>query len=152
MPHQPAPIFAAQAKFHHGPLPPADELANYDRTLSGAADRIIRMAEQQAQHRQHIERDSLAGDQIARQEQLAIERGRIVGTIWSERIGQLFGFAIAAGCLGGAFWGMTHDRGVATIGLFLGIPILSVVKAFLSRPQAGGAEEKKSAQRSERRP
>ncbi len=30
-----------------GPLPPAQELAGYERALPGAADRIVRMAELQ---------------------------------------------------------------------------------------------------------
>jgi len=38
-----------------GPLPPPEELAKYDRILPGAADRIIRMAEQQSVHRQNLE-------------------------------------------------------------------------------------------------
>jgi uncharacterized membrane protein len=39
-----------------GPLPPPEELAKYERILPGSADRIIRMAEQQATHRQHLEK------------------------------------------------------------------------------------------------
>ncbi len=37
---------------YSGPLPPSSELENYDRVLPGAADRIIRMAEN-AQSTQH---------------------------------------------------------------------------------------------------
>lgn len=42
-------------QFHSGPLPPAKELAEYDEILPGAADRIIAMAERQAEHRQTLE-------------------------------------------------------------------------------------------------
>lgn len=38
-----------------GPLPPPEDLAKYEQILPGAADRIIRMAEQQAAHRQGLE-------------------------------------------------------------------------------------------------
>lgn len=38
-----------------GPLPPASELAQYDLVLPGAAERIIAMAERQAEHRQKLE-------------------------------------------------------------------------------------------------
>lgn len=38
-----------------GPLPPPEELAKYERILPGSADRIIRMAEEQAKHRQQLE-------------------------------------------------------------------------------------------------
>jgi uncharacterized membrane protein len=39
-----------------GPLPHPEDLAKYEQVLPGAADRIIRMAEQQAAHRQNLER------------------------------------------------------------------------------------------------
>ena len=42
-------------QFRSGPLPSARELAEYDETLPGAADRIIGMAERQAEHRQQLE-------------------------------------------------------------------------------------------------
>lgn len=52
-----------------GPLPPPEQLKGYEEVLSGAADRIIKMAEDQAHHRQQIEtivvksnsRDSIFG-------------------------------------------------------------------------------------------
>jgi len=47
----------AVSSFHYqGPIPPASELAGIDRIIPGGADRIIRMAENQAQHRQDIEK------------------------------------------------------------------------------------------------
>lgn len=52
-----------------GPLPPPEQLKGYEEVLPGAADRIIKMAEDQAHHRQQIEtmvvksnsRDSIFG-------------------------------------------------------------------------------------------
>ena len=52
-----------------GPLPPPDLFAKYEQVCPGAADRILRMAEDQSKHRQELEkkivksnsRDSLAG-------------------------------------------------------------------------------------------
>lgn len=45
------------AAFHFsGPLPPPEILNGYEQVLPGSADRIIRMAEGQASHRQAIER------------------------------------------------------------------------------------------------
>lgn len=40
---------------HRGPIPDASTLEAYEKTCPGSADRIIKMAEQQAQHRQNIE-------------------------------------------------------------------------------------------------
>ena len=41
-----------------GPLPSPDALAKYDQVVPGAAERIIKMAEQEAKHRQNEERKS----------------------------------------------------------------------------------------------
>lgn len=43
--------------FSAGPLPPASEIKKYEEILSGAADRILSMAEDQSKHRQEIEKN-----------------------------------------------------------------------------------------------
>jgi uncharacterized membrane protein len=53
---------AAFASFSYsGPLPPPSQLREYEDVLPGAADRIIRMAETQAEHRQDIEKVAVKG-------------------------------------------------------------------------------------------
>jgi len=47
---------------YYGPLPRPSDLQEYDRIVPGAADRIIRMAENQAQHRQNLEKTVVIGD------------------------------------------------------------------------------------------
>jgi uncharacterized membrane protein len=44
-----------------GTLPPPDVLRGYNEIVPGAAERIIKMAEQQAQHRQSLERIVVEG-------------------------------------------------------------------------------------------
>ena len=44
-----------------GPLPPAQELARYDAVVPGAADRIIKMAEKQMEHRHAMEQKIVEG-------------------------------------------------------------------------------------------
>jgi len=51
-----------QTQFHQGPLPRFEDFEAYDRVLRGAADRILRMAEKQAAHRQELESRALKGD------------------------------------------------------------------------------------------
>ena len=41
----------ALSALHVGPLPPAEELAKYERVLPGSADRIVAMAEKEQRHR-----------------------------------------------------------------------------------------------------
>jgi uncharacterized membrane protein len=51
-----------QASFQSGPLPVPADLQQYENTLSGAADRILTMAEFQSQHRQIIEKKVISSD------------------------------------------------------------------------------------------
>lgn len=51
--------FTFTASVHAGPLPTAVELEKYEVILPGAADRILRMAEGQADHRAELETEAL---------------------------------------------------------------------------------------------
>lgn len=50
---------AVEVSRFSGPLPHPEDLAKYEQVLPGAADRIIRMAEQQAAHRQSLEKAAI---------------------------------------------------------------------------------------------
>ncbi len=62
-------LVVQEATTFSGPIPPPEILKGYEEAFPGAADRIIRMAEEQSKHRQYIEkkevdtesRDSLLG-------------------------------------------------------------------------------------------
>jgi len=51
-----------QTFYHQGPVPPAASLAQYDEVVPGAAERIIAMAEQEAVHRQLMEKKVIESD------------------------------------------------------------------------------------------
>lgn len=69
-----------------GPLPPPEELAKYEQVLAGSADRIIRMAEQQATHRQSLERAAIGSNAQVQKWGLVcafiVAMTAIVGGIW----------------------------------------------------------------------
>jgi uncharacterized membrane protein len=46
------------AMSYSGPLPPANQFVEYERALPGAADRILALAEKEAEHR-HQNEDAL---------------------------------------------------------------------------------------------
>lgn len=48
-----------EAAFFAGPLPPPEIFRQYESILSGSADRILTMAEQQSRHRQDLESRAL---------------------------------------------------------------------------------------------
>lgn len=62
-------VVSLVAREFSGPIPPPESLAGYEKTLPGSADRILKMAEKQSEHRQNLEkreieieaRDSLLG-------------------------------------------------------------------------------------------
>lgn len=54
-------LTAFNASLYSGPLPPPEQLKLYENVLPGSADRIIRMAEDQAHHRQKIESVVVSG-------------------------------------------------------------------------------------------
>ena len=65
-----------------GPLPPPEELLKYERILPGSADRIIRMAEQQATHRQHLERVVIGSNAVTQKWGLACAFAIAMSAIW----------------------------------------------------------------------
>lgn len=76
----------AQTELFQGPLPPPGHLAAYDQIVPGAAERILRMAEDQAEHRRGLE--SIV----------------VHSNVKQETRGQWFGFVIAmTAILGGIY-------------------------------------------------
>lgn len=70
-PPQPEPLVVAA-----GELPAAETISTYEEVLPGAADRILRMLETQADHR------------------MSMERTLVEGAARTERLGQLMGLVI----------------------------------------------------------
>lgn len=49
-------------KSFSGPLPPSEDFARYEQVTPGAGDRILKMAEDQAKHRQSLEMKMLKSE------------------------------------------------------------------------------------------
>jgi uncharacterized membrane protein len=77
---------AIEVSRYSGPLPPPESLAKYEQVLPGSADRIIRMAEQQALHRQQLERLVISSNATAQKWGLGcafmIAMSAIWGGVW----------------------------------------------------------------------
>ena len=101
-----------QQKLHMGPLPAPEDLAHYEHTCPGAAERIIAMAERQATHRQTMESDHLRLEYglQTRGQWLAI--AALIAMLLLVGFTFYIGQPIAASILGGATI-------VAVVGLFL---------------------------------
>jgi len=115
-----------------GPLPPASELARYEQVLPGAAERILRMAEQERTDRQALQREQQAvASEVTRMEVRA--RARLAIT------GQMLGFIgmVLALAFGTAAMWQGHT-------VLAGTVVTTTLLAILSAFVAAREREKKS--------
>ena len=93
---------SAEIQYRHGPLPSPKDLDEYDKVIPGAAERIISMAEQQAKHRQGLEKAVIESD--IKDSKTGLILGFIIGTIAiiSGTVCIIYGHSIAGGVLGGS--------------------------------------------------
>ena len=100
-------ISAIVAEQYTGPLPHPNHLKQFEAVQSGAADRIIRMAEQQLAHRQEVE-------------------SRLVrSSLKLEAKGQWFAFGITLAIVSGGFY--VISQGYSTEGL---VPMIGAIAAL----------------------
>ncbi len=114
---------AAQVATFSGPLPPPSLLQGYDNIQPGFAERIVRMAENEADHRRHQEQKALDAD-IKLNHKDFTER----------RVGQILAFSIVLIMAGIGGYLALHGREIT--GSVFGDPaIVSIVGAFLNKKE-----------------
>ncbi len=108
-----------QLEVRQGPIPDPDTLSRYDRLLPGTADRIIKMAETEGQHRREMEGQLVVADIADRKADRA-----------EARVGQLLAFGIASFAIGCSVLVTLYDHPVpgSIIG---GGTIVSLVGLFI---------------------
>ena len=106
------PTILSRSLTYSGPLPTASELGKYEQICQGAADRIIRMAEKQSEHRQNIETIVIKA---------ASERS-ILGVKYAYRIA-LGAFVLSGFCF-------YFDHAFAG-GAIFGTTLISIISAFI---------------------
>ncbi len=90
-----------------GPLPPPDILRQYDAVIPGAAERILKMAEEQDQHRRRLESAAIAAGHS------------------DARLGLILGFIIVFGFIGVATYAIS--KGASLVGLSMVIADLAAL-------------------------
>lgn len=103
--------FIAAASFS-GPLPPPQILEDYNRIVPGSANRIIAMAERQADHRRRLEAQVISSD------------------VTNSRIGLLCGLVIGLGGLVAATIIAIYGNPQAGVGMGL-VTLASLVSVFV---------------------
>jgi uncharacterized membrane protein len=112
-------------QYHQGPLPPAQELSEYDRVHPGLAERIVRMAEAEQQHRHGLERTEV-------QEPFRLARR-----------GQVCGVAVVVLVLAFATF-LAVNGHVAAASIITGLNLVGLVIVFVtgqSPPSGSGSQE-----------
>ncbi len=95
-----------------GPMPPPELLQKYNEVVPGAAERILAMAEKQANHRQTLELEVIMAD---------VRRSN-----W----GLVAGFVISVLALGASTASILTGHDVAGASIF-GVSIISIVTTFV---------------------
>ncbi|MBI4266931.1 MAG: DUF2335 domain-containing protein [Chloroflexi bacterium] len=101
-----------EAYHYEGPIPDPSTLQEYEKVIPGSADRILRMAERQAEHRQFLEKTVIHGD----------SRRAFYG-LW---VGAFVALCVLGGAIFLIYTG--HDVAGAVIG---GLDIVSLVSVFV---------------------
>lgn len=108
-----AAIAFLSVKSHSGPLPSPETLAGYENAQSGAADRVITMAEKQQNHRMDLEK-------------IAIRR-----QFNQSSAGQWIAAVLALSFLGGSVYLGINDHDVLA-GTLGGATIIALVTVFIT--------------------
>ena len=106
------PVTITHAQSFEGPIPPPSVLEQYDKISPGAAERIIRMAESEVEHRHHLTRRHLESE------------------ITEARLGQILAFLIGVFTIGCGTYAATHGAELA--GGFIGTGgVIGLVTTFI---------------------
>ena len=120
----------SEERLYSGPIPPPEHLDHYEKVLPGAADRILSLAEGEANHRRKLEKQALDIDTVIAHR----EKNQIAG-------GQWFAFIITLCFIGsGSFLIYTGKSIPGTILSMMGL--VGIVSAFLKKdtPREENAE------------
>ena len=135
-------IQATQTTFT-GPMPPPELLRQYDTVVLGAAERILVMAEKEAQHRQTQESQALNANVQAQKQQLYIAEQQTKATFRSDAIGQVCGFIVSLICVVGAIYLAMNGQPIVATAL-AALPLAAIIRAFRERPKALQKNEAKN--------
>lgn len=103
-----------QEESFSGPIPPPAILKQYEEMQPGSADRILKMAEKQSEHRMELEKKAIGGQ------------------VDQSKRGQVFGFILALVCIAVAFcFALFLDMKAFASG-FLSVTLVVLVGLFLN--------------------
>ena len=122
-----------------GPLPPPEAFQSYENTLPGAAERLLKMAEEQHKHR--ISREQSALEIAGKSLETARKAG--IRDSWQRYLGMILGFILVlAGLAGGIFLASIGRDGA---GLTFGLASLAgLAGVFVYGARSRSAERRRN--------
>lgn len=111
-PSQSPAQFVVQQQSFAGPIPPPQVLEAYERTLPGSADRILKMAEEQSQHRQRLEQQVVAKNLTA------------------QARGQHYAFGLSALLFGGSIYLLANGIQIGGLSTLV-LAVAGIVSTFI---------------------
>ena len=124
-PEQQQLIEAVRREIHLGPLPHPSAFQEYEKTLPGAGDRILKMAEEQSRHRRS-------------QEEKITDSG-----IEQAELGQNLAFILALVTILGGIYLIANNKVILGLAIILA-PIASLVAVFIYGRMSAKKESKVS--------
>ena len=134
-PQQRTEIQVERTEAFAGPLPHPDTLARYEDIVPGAAERILRWAESETEHRHNQDRRALDANIAAQEAQLRIGRRQTHFVFVSDMFGQMLGFIVSAAAIGGSIFLALNGHTVAACAL-VSLPLVGIVRALVQRAPA----------------
>ena len=107
-------LMIMRSELYSGPIPPPEALARYEEIQPGAADRILKMAEKQQEHR------------------MALETKAIGGQVDQSKRGQIFGFIAIFVCIAVAVFFAIYCGITTFAASFLTVTMVILVGLFIT--------------------
>lgn len=117
-----------------GPIPPPAILQQYDAAIPGAAERILRLAEQETQHRHNQENSATQANISAQRKQLDIADYQSRAVFKSDTTGQALGFIVSMACVAGSVYLAVNGQPWVA-GALAGLPLAGIIRALRERPR-----------------
>ncbi len=126
--------------YHEGPFPHPEILEGMDKIVPGAAERIIKMAEDESAHRRAIENRVTDANINAQKVNLETVAYQSKSVFQSDLIGQGAGICVSVLCVLGAVYLSINNHETVAVAL-AAIPTAAVIQAFFAkRPKTSSKE------------
>lgn len=124
-----------------GPVPHPSILEHYNKIIPDAAERILRMAERENEHRHQQEDEALKANISVQERQITLAEIQSKAVFRSDALGQILGAAVGLTSVFGAIYLATISQGWVAAAL-VGLPLAGIIRALRERPTASQQQSK----------